>query len=331
MQEIHLDTIQQFNDYNGMETLHPLVSVIHVDNTEHIKECMMHYGFYALYLKENKGCKLSYGRTEYDFDEMTVTSFAPGQTIRVEPIEVPEGGHVDDKGNIYSPLGELVGAAFPKYTALAFHPDLLNRTSLGKQMSRYEFFDYTSNEALHLSTQEVEIFKGVLNMIEQELHHAIDKHTRELVVSHIELLLNYCLRFYDRQFITREEINHSVVKKFLSLLDEYIASPPALPHREGAASRLPTVAYFADKCCLSTGYFGTLVKTETGRTAKDLINDRILAKAKELLSISSPMGGGREGASITQISQRLGFEYPQHFVRFFKALTGKTPTQWRAA
>ena len=183
-------------------------------------------------------------------------------------------------------------------------------------MSRYEFFDYTSNEALHLSAQEVEIFKGVLNMIEQELHHAIDKHTRELVVSHIELLLNYCLRFYDRQFITREEINHSVVKKFLSLLDEYISEKA---EREG----LPTVAYFADKCCLSTGYFGTLVKTETGRTAKDLINDRIMGKAKELLASDT--------LSVTQISQRLGFEYPQHFVRFFKALTGKTPTQWRAA
>lgn len=295
MEQIHLDTIQQFNDYNGMETLHPLVSVIHVDNTEHIKECMMHYGFYAIYLKENKGCKLSYGRTEYDFDEMTVTSFAPGQVVTVEPNpEVP----------------------FAKYTGLAFHPDLLNRTSLGKQMSRYEFFDYTSNEALHLSAQEVEIFKGVLNMIEQELHHAIDKHTRELVVSHIELLLNYCLRFYDRQFITREEINHSVVKKFLSLLDEYII---AKAEREG----LPTVAYFADKCCLSTGYFGTLVKTETGRTAKDLINDRIMGKAKELLASDT--------LSVTQISQRLGFEYPQHFVRFFKALTGMTPTQWRAA
>ena len=197
MQEIHLDNIQAFNDYNGMETLHPLVSVIHVDNTEHIKECTMHYGFYAIYLKENKGCKLSYGRTEYDFDEMTVTSFAPGQVVTVEPNpEVP----------------------FAKYIGLAFHPDLLNRTSLGKQMSRYEFFDYTSNEALHLSAQEVEIFKGVLNMIEQELHHAI---------------------------------------------------------------------------------------------------------AKELLQ--------SETLTVTLISQHLGFEYPQHFVRFFKALTGKTPTQWRAA
>ena len=295
MQEIFLNTIQQFNDYQGVETLHPLVSVVHMNSTEHIKECVMHYGLYAIYLKENKGCKLSYGRTEYDFDEMTVTSFAPGQVVNVEPNpEVP----------------------FPIFSALVFHPDLLNRTSLGKQMSRYEFFDYTSNEALHLSAQEVEIFKGVLAMIEQELHHAIDKHTRELVVSHIELLLNYCLRFYDRQFITREEINHSVVKKFLSLLDSYIEYKAEL---EG----LPTVAYFADKCCLSTGYFGTLVKTETGRTAKDLINDRIMSKAKELLSSDT--------LSVTQISQRLGFEYPQHFVRFFKALTGKTPTQWRAA
>lgn len=295
MQEIFLNTIQDFNDYNGVETLHPMVSVVHVDSTDHIQECTMHYGLYAIYLKENKGCRLSYGRTEYDFDEMTVTSFAPGQVVTVEPNpEVP----------------------FAKFTALVFHPDFLNRTSLGRQMSRYEFFDYTSNEALHLSAQEVEIFRGVLALIQQELHHAIDKHTRELIVSNIELLLNYCLRFYDRQFITREEINHSVVKKFLALLDEYIADKAEL---EG----LPTVAYFADKCCLSTGYFGTLVKTETGRTAKDLINDRLLARAKELLQSDT--------LSVALVSQQLGFEYPQHFVRFFKAQTGKTPTQWRAA
>lgn len=295
MEEIHLNSIQAFNTYQGMETLHPLVSVVHVENTNHIKECLMHYGLYAIYLKENKGCKISYGRTPYDFDEMTVTCFAPGQSIRVEPNpEVP----------------------FAKFSALVFHPDVLNRTSLGKQMSRYEFFDYTSTEALHLSAQEVEIFRGVLAMIEQELHRAIDKHTRELIVSNIELLLNYCLRFYDRQFITREEINHSVVKRFLTLLNEYITDQA---ERDG----LPSVAYFADKCNLSTGYFGTLVKTETGRTAKDIINDKILARAQELLQ--------SETLSITHISQRLGFEYPQHFIRFFKGLTGKTPSQWRSA
>ncbi|MDD6593537.1 MAG: hypothetical protein PUF09_04630 [Bacteroidales bacterium] len=121
MQEVFLNTIQDFNDYQGVETLHPLVSVVHVENTEHIKECVMHYGFYAIYLKENKGCKLSYGRTPYDFDEMTVTSFAPGQVVKVESNpDVP----------------------FARFTALVFHPDLLSRTALGKQMSRYEFFGY---------------------------------------------------------------------------------------------------------------------------------------------------------------------------------------------
>ena len=293
MQEVFINTIQDFNEYQGMETLHPLVSVVHVENTEHIKECVMHYGVYAIYLKENKGCKLSYGRTPYDFDEMTVTSFAPGQVVKVEPNpDVP----------------------FAKFTALVFHPDLLNRTALGRQISRYEFFGYSSTEALHLSAKEVEVFRGVLAMIEQELHRAIDKHTRELIVSNIELLLNYCLRFYDRQFITREEINHTLVKKFIELLDDYITSKAL---RDG----LPTVAYFADKCCLSSGYFGNLVRVETGRTAKDIIADHVLAYAKQLLN--------DETLTITMISNRLGFEYPQHFVRFFKSHTGKTPSAYR--
>ena len=292
MQEVFLNTIQDFNDYQGVETLHPLVSVVHVEDTEHIKECVMHYGFYAIYLKENKGCKLSYGRTPYDFDEMTVTSFAPGQVVKVESNpDVP----------------------FARFTALAFHPDFLSRTALGRQMSRYEFFGYSSTEALHLSAQEVDVFRGVLAMIEQELHRSIDKHTRELIVSNIELLLNYCLRFYDRQFITREEINHSVVKKFMALLDEYISSKAQY---EG----LPTVARFADECHLSSGYFGNLVRVETGRTAKDIIADSLLAHAKQLLN--------DESLTITMISERLGFKYPQHFVRFFKSQTGKTPSAY---
>ena len=293
MQEVNYNTVQEFNDHLGFETLHPLVSVVRSDKPRKIEESIYHYGLYALFLKENKGCKLSYGRTEYDFDEMTVTSFAPGQTIHVEPNpDVP----------------------VPKWTALVFHPDLLSRTQLGRNISRYEFFDYTSNEALHLSCGEIEIFRGVLDMIAQELHRSIDKHSRELIVSNIELLLNYCLRFYDRQFVTREEINHTVVKKFVKLLDEYIA-------QQAEKDGLPTVAYFADKCCYSSKYFGELVKTETGRTAKDFSNDRVLRRAKQLLD--------DDAFSITQVSQQLGFEYPQHFVRFFKARTGQTPSEYR--
>ena len=293
MKELHFDTVQQFNEFYGFKTSHPLVSVVRCTQPMPVEECVVTYGVYALFLKENKGCMLSYGRTKYDFDEMTVTSFAPGQRIHVMPNpDVPN----------------------PKWTALIFHPDFLARTQLGQQMSRYEFFSYTSNEALHLSTGEIEIFRSVLDMIRQELQHAIDKHTRELIVSNIELILNYCLRFYDRQFITREEINHVTVQKFESLLDKYIIE-------KAAEVGFPTVAYFADKCNLSAGYFGELVKVETGRTAQDFIGDKIVGHAKELLN--------NQTLSISQVSDRLGFGHPQHFVRFFKRKTGKTPTEYR--
>lgn len=295
MNEITFNSIQEFNDFYGFKTLHPLVSVVRYDKQLPIEECVVHYGVYALFLKENKGCNLSYGRTKYDFDEMTVTSFAPGQRIHVEPNpDVPN----------------------PKWTALLFHPDFLARTQLGRQMSRYEFFSYSSNEALHLSVGEIEIFRSVLNMISQELQHAIDKHSRELIVSNIELLLNYCLRFYDRQFITREEINHATVQRFESLLDEYLSC-------KAETDGIPTVAYFAEKCNLSAGYFGELVKVEAGKTAQDFIADKIIGHAKELLNNPT--------LSISQVSNKLGFGYPQHFVRFFKRKTGKTPSEYRVA
>ena len=295
--KIRFDTIQQVNDFYGVPTLHPMVSVLHLERTdsEALSKYQLHYGVYAIWLKETKGCNLSYGRTPYDFDEQTVTSFEPGQTVTVE---------ITNR-NIR-----------PRCIGLLFHPDFLNRTQLGRNMQRYEFFSYSSTEALHLSRTEVCIFKQVLDMIEMELQHPIDNHTRELIVSNIELLLNYCLRFYDRQFITREEINHNVVKQFDALLKNYIQK---LAEKEG----LPTVSYFADKCCLTPGYFGQLVKTETGRTAKDFINDRLLISAKEFLN--------DDQLTVNQISARLGFEYPQHFVRFFKQHSGQTPNECRKA
>lgn len=296
MKTVHFDSIPQVNDFYGMPTLHPMVTVLHLDRSEseEFSKYQVHYGIYAVWLKETKGCHLSYGRTPYDFDAQTVTSFEPGQTVTVETTQE--------------------NAVRPRCIGLLFHPDFLNRTQLGRNIQRYEFFSFSSTEALHLSETEVGIFKQVLDMIEMELHRAIDNHTRELIVSNIELLLNYCLRFYDRQFITREEINHNVVKQFDVLLKEYIRNHA---EREG----LPSVGYFADKCCLTSGYFGQLVKTETGRTARDFINDRLLATAKEYLN--------DDHLSINQISTKLGFEYPQHFVRFFKKHTGKTPSEYR--
>ncbi len=297
MKETRFDSIQQVNDYYGLPTLHPLVTVLHLDRINYTaaEKNKVHYGVYGIWLKETKGCNLSYGRTPYDFDVQTVTSFEPGQTVTVE---------ITDR------------SIRPKCAGLLFHPDFLRRTNLGKNIHRYEFFSYSSTEALHLSESEVIVFKQVLDMIDTELKHPIDNHTRELIVSNIELLLNYCLRFYDRQFITREEINHSVVKNFDKMLREYIKN-------KALTEGLPTVNYFADKCCLSTGYFGQLVKTETGRTAKDFINARLLSAAKEYLNDDS--------LSVNIIAERLGFEYPQHFVRFFKHHTGKTPNDFRKA
>lgn len=297
MQTVFFDSIQQVNDFYGVPTLHPMVSILHLDRAEaeEVTKYQVHYGIYAIWLKETKGCNLSYGRTPYDFDAQTVTSFEPGQMVTVEITHQ---------------------SVHPRCVALLFHPNFLNRTQLGRNIQRYEFFSYSSTEALHLSDTEVDTFKQVLHMIEAELHHPIDNHTRELMVSNIELLLNYCLRFYDRQFVTREEINHSVVKQFDGLLKEYIRNKA---EKEG----LPNVGYFADKCCLTAGYFGQLVKTETGRTAKDFINDRLLTTAKEFLN--------DDRLTVQQISSRLGFEYPQHFVRFFKHHTGMTPNEYRKA
>lgn len=295
MKTVYFDSIQQVNDFYGMPTLHPMVSVLHLDRSESevISKYQVHYGIYAIWLKETKGCNLSYGRTPYDFDEQTVTSFEPGQMVTVEMNSQ---------------------TIRPRCVALLFHPDFLNRTQLGRNMQRYDFFSYSSTEALHLSEVEVGVFKQVLDMIEMELNRPIDNHTRELIVSNIELLLNYCLRFYDRQFITREEINHSVVQQFDSLLKDYIRNKA---EDEG----LPNVSYFASKCCLTPGYFGQLVKTETGRTAKDFINERLLTTAKEYLNNNL--------LTVSQISDRLGFGYPQHFVRFFKQHTGQTPNEYR--
>lgn len=297
MKEIRFDTIQQVNDYYGVETLHPLVSVVHIERSTALaaSKYQIHYGVYAIWLKETKGCNLSYGRTPYDFDAQTVTSFEPGQTVTVETTN---------------------NTIRPRCVGLLFHPDFLRRTNLGRNMHRYEFFSYSSTEALHLSDSEVDVFRQLLYMIEAELRHAIDSHSRELIVTNIELLLNHCLRFYDRQFISREEINHSVVQQFDSMLRDFIKN-------NAASDGLPTVNYFADKCCLSTGYFGQLIKTETGRTAKDFINDRMVSAAKEYLNDTN--------LAVNQVSELLGFEYPQHFVRFFKQHTGTTPSQFRKA
>lgn len=292
---IKADTIEQYNRFFGFETRHPLVGIVHFDSSVPQPTHRMTLGFYALFLKKTTGCIINYGKTVYDFDDETVVSFAPGQTVGIHRLE--DG-----------PAPEAIG--------LLFHPDFLHRTSLGQKMKQYSFFSYASNEALHLSTEERIILQDYMEKIVRELQHPIDKFSKSLIISNIEVLLNYCMRFYERQFITREDMNHDALARFERLLDDYLYSDTAA--REG----IPTVKYFADKICLSPNYFGDLVKSETGKTAQEYIQLKMIAVAKD--AILDP------NLNTKQVSDMLGFQYPQHFLRFFKKQVGCTPKEYRA-
>jgi len=203
----------------------------------------------------------------------------------------------------------------PKGYALVFHPDLLRGTSLAKSIDEYHFFSYNASEALHLSEQERQIVLDCFTKIETELHHHIDKHSKKLIASNIELFLNYCDRFYDRQFITRDNENKGILEKFEELLNGYFAS--GKPQKQG----LPSVAYFAEELHLSPNYFGDLIKKETGKTAKEYIQTKIIHLAKNLTFDSNK--------TVNEIAYELGFKYPQHFSRLFKSVTGLTPNEYR--
>ena len=291
---IKLDTVDQYNRLFGLETLHPLVSVVNLSEaTRFPTHFTMNYGVYALFLKNVKCGDIRYGRQIYDYQEGTVTSFAPGQVVEVD---IPQGVRPDAHG-------------------LLFHPDLIKGTSLGQDIKHYSFFSYASAEALHLSEEEKSIFTDCLEQIRMELQHPIDKHSKRLISRNIELLLDYCMRFYERQFITRSESNKSVLVKFEALLDDYFQSDK--PQTDG----LPSVKYFADKVFLSPNYFGDLIKKETGKSAQEYIQTRMIDIAKEMIA-------GTE-KTVSQIAYELGFQYSQHFNRIFKKNTGYTPGEYR--
>ena len=293
--EIYLNSVEQYNKLYGLETLHPLVSVIDLNKaTKAVDFTRWHYGMYALYLKMEKQCAIQYGRTTYDYQEGTVVCFAPGQSADVVLFNDKIQQNV---------LGIL------------FHPDLLNGTSLGKAIGKYTFFSYEVNEALHLSADERDVIMECFKIIRMELQHSIDKHSKTLLVNHIELLLNYCMRFYERQFVTREELNNDVLARFEQLLNEYWDSGEAKIYGR------PTVKYFADKVCLSPNYFGDLIKAATGKSAQERIQSKIIEMSKE--AILNPR------LNTKQIADMLGFQYPQHFLRFFKKQVGCTPKEYK--
>ncbi|WP_285655619.1 AraC family transcriptional regulator [Allomuricauda sp. NBRC 101325] len=288
------ETVAQYNDHMGVDTLHPLVSMVDFNKIESIQHVRRYMGVYVVYLKDIKCGDLRYGCQSYDYEAGTLVFVAPGQVYGFE-----------DEGGFTKPSGY----------GLVFHPDLILGTPLGQQIKQYTFFSYEVNEALHLSKREREAIVDCFEKVGKELEREIDQHSKTFIVSYIEMLLNLSKRFYDRQFITRNHVNSGLLSKFEFLMEEYLETQKA--REEG----LPSVRYFAERMNLSANYFGDLVKQETGKTAHEYIQVKVIDHAKRMvLDFNRP---------ISDIAYELGFKYPQHFTRLFKQQVGQTPREFR--
>lgn len=291
---INFGSIHDMTSLLGLEAQHPLVSLIDLSQCKPMHPMLHTMGFYAIFLKDEKNCEMIYGNTTYDFDKGDVLCLAPGQVM----------GAADD--------GRLIQ---PKGYALFFDPEFIRGTELEQRIKHCSFFSYQVNEALHLSEGERHTFIECLKLVGGELSASIDRMTRRLVCSYIEILVNYCQRFYERQFQTRQPINSQLLTRFETLLNDYFK-------QNNMDRGLPTVNYCASQLCLSPNYFGDLIKRETGATAMTVIHQHIIEATKQLLADPS--------MSITQVSYQIGFQYPQHMSRMFKQQTGMTPAQYRS-
>lgn len=292
MEEIRIDSVNAYNKLYGLKSSNPLIGVLDIGEAKNlVNNVKLKFELYALFLKNNAQCSLKYGRRSYDYQEGTIVSFAPGQLVEI----------TDEKE---------VG---PNVTGLLFHPDLLFGTPLATKIDSFDFFSYMPSESLHLSESEREKFNFFINLIREELDYPVDSHSSSVLSANIQLLLEHLDRFYDRQFITRHKVNSDVVARFREHLAQYFS--------DSNASAYPSVSYFADKAALSTGYFSDLVKKETGMSPKDMISLQLVTEAKRRLASTTD--------DIGVIAYSLGFDYPAHFTRMFKRLTGQTPTEFR--
>ena len=289
------DTIEDYNRWAGVETLNPLVSIIDFAKTGRLRHARKLYGIYAIFLKDAQCGELRYGCQTYDYREGSMRFVAPGQAFGAE-----------DDGTEFQPDGLV----------LTFHPDLLRGTPLARAIKDYTFFNYDMNEALQLSTEERSLIEGCFQSIAYELRHAIDRHSRQLIADAIKMLLDYCTRFYDRQFITRENQNHDILTRLESILTDYFSGNR--PKREG----LPSVQMLADAVCLSPNYLSDMMRKETGITVLNYIHQHVIDRAKTELTATSN--------TISEIAYQLGFQYSQHFTRLFKSKVGMTPNAYRA-
>lgn len=298
MNEIeHIKTVSDYNNIIGLKTKHPLVSVVDfskVKKTPKKEAVALSFGFYSVFFKEAKNCTLKYGRSTYDYQEGSLIFIAPNQIVSIE-----------DDGDEYIPNG----------FALLFHPDLLQRTSLAQDIKEFSFFSYSISESLHLSENERLIVQECFSKIEYEISGNVDKHSKEIIVANIELFLKYCVRFYHRQFISRDDLNFGIVERFEKLLHNYFKG------KEPELNGTPTVVYCANVLNLSPNYFGDLIKKETGKSAQEYIHTVIIDIAKEMIFDINK--------SISQIAYELGFKYPHHFTRLFKQKVGQSPIEYR--
>lgn len=291
---LKIDTVHQCNSCLGHKTLHPLVSVIDLSKAGST-DYSIKFNFYTILIIENECDEFIYGRKHYDYSNATLIFLSPGQSIQL------------NKNNPLPKKGRL----------LAFHPHLICGTTLDMHIDNYTFFFYQTDEALHLSLREKAKIIECLNNIEQELQHAIDRHSKILISRHIELLLDYCTRFYERQFITRCEANKKILSKMELLLDEYIQSGKL------ENKILPSAEYCSDILCLSPCYFNDLLKFETGKTIDMYFQIKQIEAAKSILS--------HNDINVSRIARQLGFPSVQYFRKLFQEITGTYPDEYRVS
>ena len=287
-----IKNVSDYTRYLGHTDSHPLVSVIDYTEVSPVRHSLNNYSIYGIFFHEEADIDLAYGCGKYDYKKGTVICVAPGQI----------GGKEDNGEEVM-----LTG------WALLFHPDLLHGTYLQKEIKNYSFFDYRVNEALHMTNEEHDMLVSLMRQIRDELKNRHDELQDAIIVGYIGLVLNFCQRFYNRQFLTRKLENSDILMKFDSLLQDYYGTNRQL------IDGLPTVQYCADQFCMSANYFGDLIKKTTGDTAGNYIRQYVIQRAQNALAA---------GASIAQVAGELGFEYPQHLSRMFKKQTGITPTEY---
>lgn len=289
---LNVSSVNDYTAYIGGEVLHPLVGIVNFAEISPMRHTLNNYGVYGLFLQDGIDIDLDYGCGRYDYDDGTLICVAPGQI----------GGKEDN--------GETIDISG---WALLFHPDLLHGTQLEKKIREYSFFDYRINEALHMSDEEHELYVALMRRIQNELRSRRDSVQDSIIVSYIELVLNYCHRFYSRQFLTRKPENNDVLIRFDDVLRRYFDENRQL------SDGLPTVQYCADRLCMSPKYFGDLVKKSTGETAGYHIRRHLVGLIKNRLA---------SGESVSEAAYSLGFDYPQHLSRMFKKHTGISPSEY---